>query len=176
MSSDNNLTGSILVSHPSLREPQFRRTVLFLSHHSGEEGATGFVLNRPLDQTLSQIPGVSEIPLFSGGPVEADRILLASLQWRDHPTVVAFRAFVGRTGEEMIDDEWLPGLRAFAGYAGWSRGQLEGEIAEHAWIVVPPTREVIEMNSPNDVWKAIMKNSGPLLHLLSEAPDHPERN
>ena len=176
MTSDNNLTGSILVSHPSLREPQFRRTVLFLSHHSGEEGATGFVLNRPLDQTLSQIPGVSEIPLFYGGPVEADRILLASLQWRDHPTVVAFRAFVGRTGEEMIDDEWLPGLRAFAGYAGWSRGQLEGEIAEHAWIVIPPTREIIEMNPPNDVWKAIMKNSGPLLHLLSESPDHPERN
>ena len=176
MSSDNNLTGSILVSHPSLREPQFRRTVLFLSHHSGEEGATGFVLNRPLDQTLSQIPGVPEIPLFYGGPVEADRILLASLQWRDHPTVVAFRAFVGRTGEEKIDDEWLPGLRAFAGYAGWSRGQLEGEIAEHAWIVIPPSREIIEMNPPNDVWKAIMKNSGPLLHLLSEAPDHPERN
>jgi len=176
MSSENNLTGSILVSHPSLRDPQFRRTVLFLSHHSADEGATGFVLNRPLDQTLSQIPGVPNIPLYYGGPVEADRILLASLQWRDHPTVVAFRAFVGRTGEETIDDEWLPGLRAFAGYAGWSRGQLEGEIAEHGWIVIPPSREIIEMNSPNDLWKNIMKMSGPLLHLLSEAPDHPERN
>ncbi len=176
MSPDNNLTGSILVSHPSLREPHFRRTVLFVSHHSGEEGATAFVLNRPLDQTLSEIPGVPDVPVFYGGPVEVDRILLASLQWRDHPTVVAFRAFVGRIGEELVDEEWLPGLRAFAGYAGWSRGQLEGEIAEHAWIVIPPTREIIEMDSPNDVWKEIMKKSGPLLHLLSEAPDHPERN
>ena len=176
MSAENSLTGSILVSHPSLLDPRFRRTVLFLSHHSGDEGATGLVLNRPLDQTLSQIPELPEVPLYYGGPVEADRILLASLQWRDHPTVVAFRAFVGRIGEELVEEEWLPGLRAFAGYAGWSKGQLEGEIAEHAWIVVPPTREVIEMNSPNDVWKAIMKNSGPLLHLLSEAPDHPERN
>ena len=123
MSSENNLTGSILVSHPSLRDPQFRRTVLFLSHHSEEEGATGLVLNRPLDQTLAQIPGVPGVPLFYGGPVEAGHILLASLQWRDHPTVVAFRAFVGRIGEELIDEEWLPGLRAFAGYAGWSRGK-----------------------------------------------------
>ena len=176
MSSENNLTGSILVSHPSLRDPQFRRTVLFLSHHSEDEGATGLVLNRPLDQTLPLIPGGTDVPVFYGGPVEVDRILLASLQWRDHPTVVAFRAFVGRTGEEMIDEEWLPGLRAFAGYAGWSRGQLEGEIAEHAWIVVPPTREIVEMDFPNEVWKDIMKKSGPLLHLLSEAPDHPERN
>ena len=76
MSTDNNLTGSILVSHPSLLDPRFRRTVLFLSHHSKEEGATGFVLNRPLDQTLAQIPELPEIPLYYGGPVETERILL----------------------------------------------------------------------------------------------------
>lgn len=175
-SADDNLTGSILVSHPSLRDPRFRRTILFLSHHSKEEGATGLVLNRPLNQTLDQIPGVPEIPMFYGGPVEVDHILLASLQWRDHPTVVAFRAFVGRIGEELIDEEWLPGLRAFAGYAGWSRGQLEGEIAEHSWIVIPPTREIVEMPCPDGIWRDIMKMSGPMMHLLSEAPDHPERN
>jgi putative transcriptional regulator len=175
-SADDNLTGSILVSHPSLRDPRFRRTILFLSHHCAEEGATGLVLNRPLDQTLDQISGVPEVPMFYGGPVEVDRILLASLQWRDHPTVVAFRAFVGRTGEELIDGEWLPGLRAFAGYAGWCRGQLEGEIAEHSWIVIPPTREIVEMPCPDNIWRDIMKISGPMMHLLSEAPDHPERN
>ena len=102
--------------------------------------------------------------------------MLASLQWRDHPTVVAFRAFVGRIAEEIIDEEWLPGLRAFAGYAGWSRGQLESEIAENAWIVVPPTREIVEMGPPGEVWRNIMRKSGPMMHLLSEAPDHPERN
>lgn len=176
MNSENNLTGSILVSHPSLRDPRFRRTVLFLSHHSEKEGATGFVLNRPLDQTLPKVPGVPDIPLFYGGPVEAERIVLASLQWRDDPTVVAFRAFVGRTGEESIDGEWLPGLRAFVGYAGWSRGQLEGEIAEHAWIVIPPTRAIVEMPCPDEAWRNIMRNSGPMMHLLSEAPDHPEKN
>ena len=176
MNAQNNLTGSILVSHPSLRDPQFRRTILFLSHHSEEEGATGLVLNRPLDQMLSQIPGVPSVPIFYGGPVEADHILLASLQWRDHPTVVAFRAFVGRTGEEIIDEEWLQGLRAFAGYAGWRSGQLEAEIAENAWIVVPPTREIVEMPCPKGVWRDIMRKSGPMLHLLAEAPDHPEKN
>lgn len=176
MSSDGNMTGSILVAHPSLRDPHFRRTVLFISHHSEGEGATAFVLNRSLDQTLSQIPGLPGIPVFYGGPVQADQILLASLQWREHPTVVAFRAFVGRAGEELIDEEWLVGLRAFAGYSGWSKGQLESEIADHAWIVIPPTREIVEIHSDKDVWRNIMRRSGPLLHLLSAAPDHPEKN
>lgn len=176
MNAENNLTGSILVSHPSLRDPHFRRTLLFLSHHSQEEGATGLVLNRPLDQELAQLPGLPPVPVFYGGPVETDHILLASLQWREHPTVVAFRAFVGRVGEEPIEENWLHGLRAFAGYAGWRSGQLEEEIAEHAWIVIPPTREIVEMSSPDGVWKNIMRRSGPMMHLLSEAPDHPEKN
>lgn len=171
-----NLTGSILVAHPALRDPAFRRTVIFLSHHSSDEGATGLVLNRPLEQTLKKMPGLPEVPIYYGGPVEAENILLASLQWRDHPTVVAFRAFVGRTGEESIADDWLPGLRAFAGYAGWSSGQLESEIAEQAWIVITPTREIVEMPAPAEIWRSIMRQSGPMLHLLSEAPDHPERN
>ncbi len=176
MSSEQSLMGSILVAHPSLRDPRFRRTLLFLSHHSVEEGATGFVLNRPLDQSLEEIPGAPEVPVYYGGPVESGRIMLGSLQWREHPTVVAFRSFAGRTGEEWISEDWVPGLRAFAGYAGWGRGQLEGEIAEESWIVIPPTREIIEMPAPESIWRNILRNSGPLLHLLSEAPDHPERN
>lgn len=176
MNPDENLTGSILVAHPSLLDPHFRRTILFVSQHNPEEGATALVLNRPLDQTLTQLPGLPAIPIYYGGPVEVDNILLASLQWRDSPTVVAFRAFVGRAGEEEIEPEWLPGLRAFAGYSGWSKGQLEGEIAAHAWIVLPPTRDIIEMESPKELWKTIMRGSGPMMHLLSEAPDHPERN
>lgn len=176
MNPGDNLTGSILVAHPSLLDPHFRRTVLFVSQHNPDEGATALVLNRPLDQTLSQIPGLPDVPLYYGGPVEVDNILLASLQWRKHPTVVAFRAFIGRAGEEEIEEEWLPGLRAFAGYSGWSKGQLEGEIASHAWVVLPPTREIIEMPEPKEIWKSIMRQSGPMMHLLSEAPDHPERN
>ncbi len=176
MSQPNNLTGSILIAHPMLRDPHFRRTLLFLSHHNEEEGATGLVLNRPLDQTLSQLSGLPDIPVFYGGPVEADNIVLASLQWREEPTVVAFRAFAGRTTEEEIDSDWLSGLRAFAGYSGWARGQLEAEIEEQAWLVIPPTREIVEMPAPEDIWKKLMRESGPMLHLLSDAPDHPDWN
>lgn len=174
--SEENLTGSLLIAHPNLRDPNFRRTILFLSHHSADEGATGFVLNRPLDESLPVTAGIEGVRICYGGPVETSKIVLASLQWRENPTAVAFRTFVGRIGEEAVEPEWRPGLRAFAGYSGWSQGQLEGEIAEDAWLVVPPTRHLIEMQHPATAWRETMRQSGPLFHLLAEAPDEPWLN
>ena len=177
MTTGDNMTGSLLVAHPSLLDPNFRRTILFISHHNPEEGATGIVLNRPLDEFLPPGGGLPKIPVCFGGPVEPANILLASLQWRNNPTVMAFRAFVGhKLDDSPIEPEWFPGLRAFAGYAGWSRGQLEHEISENAWLVIPPNRELIEMQNPAGAWKNIMRQSGPMMHLLSEAPDDPEKN
>jgi putative transcriptional regulator len=172
MNRGDNLTGSLLVSHPALRDPNFRRTIVFLSQHSPEEGATGFVLNRPIDTV---VPGEPGIPVFFGGPVDAGSLLLTSLQWRENPTIVAFRAFVDGT-DDGSRRGWEDGLRVFAGYSGWSPGQLENELSQNTWLVVAPTRDLIEMKTPETSWKNIMRSAGPLLHLLAEAPDDPARN
>lgn len=171
-----NLTGSLLVAHPTLRDPNFRRTILFLSHHSEDEGATGVILNRPLEEYLPDQPGTGRVPIYFGGPVEPSRILLASLQWRENPAAVAFRTFPGRLSDASIELQWQQGLRAFAGYAGWSSGQLEGEIAEQSWIVVPPTRALVSMENETGAWKELMRSLGPVTHLLSEIPDDPSLN
>jgi len=178
-----NLTGSLLVAHPGLLDPNFRRTILFLSEHSAEDGAIGLVLNRPLGKTLGEVmtekphPLIQEVELFQGGPVAMDQLTIASLQWQDSPATVAFHSFMGRGVEEIqVDPEWLPGLRGFLGYSGWSHGQLENEIAQKAWLVLPPTRELIEMKDPENAWRSLMRNSGPLMKLLGEAPDDPELN
>lgn len=167
-----NLTGSLLVAHPDLRDPNFRRTIIFLSQHIPEEGATGFVLNRPIP---FEADGGPKAPAYFGGPVEAGKMLLTSLQWRENPSMVAFRAFNG--GEE--DDSrrgWEDGLRLFAGYSGWSVGQLEQELEQNAWLLLTPTRELIEMKKPDTAWKNIMRASGPFFHLLSDAPEDPRQN
>ena len=166
----DNLTGSLLVAHPCLRDPNFRRTIVFLSQHCPHEGATGFVLNRP----LQALPDAG-VPVFFGGPVGTDESLLTSLQWRENPTLVAFRAFTD-VGDAESRQGWEKGLRIFEGYSGWSPGQLEQEIEGNTWLVLPPTRELIEMIDPFPAWQGIMRNSGPLLHLLSEAPDDPGLN
>ena len=166
----DNLTGSLLVAHPCLRDPNFRRTIVFLSQHCPHEGATGFVLNRPI-----QVKPDAGVPVFFGGPVGKDVSLLTSLQWRENPTLVAFRAFRDVPDVESCEG-WEKGLRIFAGYSGWSPGQLEQEIEGNTWLVIPPTRELIEMNNHDATWQCIMRSSGPLLHLLSEAPENPGLN
>lgn len=183
MSQDSHdLTGSVLVAHPNLLDPNFRRTILFLSHHSAEDGAIGLVLNRPLHKTLKQVctskkkMNWGDVELFYGGPVATDQVSLASLQWRDQPASVAFQSFMGNIENVHIGPEWHDGLRAFVGYAGWSQGQLEGEIAQKAWLVLQPERELIEMTNLENAWREIMRNSGPVMKLLAEAPDDPELN
>lgn len=177
-----DLTGSLLVAHPTLLDPNFRRTILFLSHHSSEDGAIGFVLNRPFEKTLgdlttANIPAtLANAPAYYGGPVGNDEVLLASLQWNDDPSSVTFQSYMGELDEVVVDPNWEKGLRAFVGYAGWTQGQLEREIAEKAWLVIPPTRELIEMDDPVAAWKEVMRKAGPLLWLQAEAPDRPDLN
>jgi putative transcriptional regulator len=172
MNADANLTGSLLVAHPSLRDPNFRRSIVFVSQHSPEDGAMGFVLNRPIDTEVNEF---ADVPVYYGGPVDVGQMLLTSLQWRENPSMVAFRAFVAPVDEESMPG-WTHGLRVFAGYSGWTPGQLESEVAENTWIVITPTREWIEMKNPGHAWRQVMQAASPLLHLLSEEPDDPGLN
>lgn len=172
MKPGDNLTGSLLVAHPCLRDPNFRQTIVFVSQHDAGEGASGFVLNRLLGECEHD---GQKIAIFYGGPVETDQILLTSLQWRENPTIVAFRAFTGDSDSTNCQG-WEKGMRFFQGYSGWSPGQLEQEIESHTWLVIPPARDLIEMNNPANAWREIMRQSGPLMHLLSEAPENPELN
>jgi putative transcriptional regulator len=171
-----DLTGTVLVASPLLMDPNFRRTILFLSSHSREEGAAGFVLNRPLDSSLD-VPGEADgVDLFFGGPVHPEALVLASLQWRQPPGLVAFHTFAGDDEPLTIEPGWRQGLRAFAGYAGWSPGQLEAEIEQQSWLVLPPSKDLIASPPPQGTWFDIMRRTSPLLALLAEAPDDPSLN
>jgi len=178
-----NLTGSILISHPSLLDPNFHRTVIFLSHHSSEDGAIGLVLNRPSGVTLGEsnlwnpvADALRKVPVFDGGPVATDDLLLASIQWLDDPAAVAFRGFGVITADTEVPADCLFGLRAFRGYSGWNRGQLESEIAERAWIVTQPVRSLIEISDPSSIWSSFLKTLDPVFRLYADTQDDPSRN
>lgn len=178
-----NLTGSLLIAHPSLLDPHFRKTVVFLSHHSAEHGAVGLILNRPTGKQLGDLVSVGgltstlrPVPVLAGGPCSEDELLLASIQWRQNPEAVAFRGFGSLESAEEVPPEFLNGLRAFRGYAGWSRGQLESEIADRAWIVTPPLRALIEISDPDRVWGDYLTRLDPLFRIYADAPDDPSLN
>lgn len=175
-----NLTGSILIATPILKDPHFCKTILFLSHHSPEDGALGFVLNRPLKKTMGEVlpssdsAGIfAQVPLFYGGPIAQDEVNVASFRWIEQPQAVKFQSFAKIPN---LPAEQLQGLRAFAGHSGWERGQLEQEIAQKTWFIVDPNRDLINMPYPDSAWKDTLRQMGPILKLLAEAPEDPSLN
>lgn len=175
-----NLTGALLLAHPSLLDPNFRRSIIFLSHHSAEDGAMGFVLNRAIGEEWEELESwlthtnLSGVQTCWGGPVATDTLTVALLECQSDNTSVTFQAFAEHADiPTTVNPDHL---RVFVGYAGWSRGQLESEIAQKAWIVHPPRRDLINQKSDFQTWKQLFQTMDPALKLLAEAPDDPSLN
>src|SRR6186997_2549432 len=140
---DTPLRGSLLIAAPTLLDPNFRRTVVFLAEH-GDEGAMGLVLNRPTDTLVAEaLPDLAELAgadqsVFLGGPVSLESVLVvAELEDPDDASELLFES-VG-----FVQDAEAAARRGrvFVGYAGWSAGQLESELEEESWFVVPAEPE-----------------------------------
>src|ERR1043166_7394905 len=82
-----NFAGSLLVAHPNMIDPNFRRTVLFVSEHEPNEGALGVIINRPLDRPVAELvsgnppAGLADVPVFLGGPVGKNQLMFAAFEW-----------------------------------------------------------------------------------------------
>ncbi len=177
-----NLTGQLLVAHPNLRDPNFRKTVLFLSAHDDREGAHGLVLNRPTNKSLTdflpdhELDALGEIPVFFGGPVGAQELTIVSFDWVAGEAKITFHSQISLDQVQILAGSGSKLIRAFVGYAGWSGGQLESEIQQSAWIVHPATELILSKASNNETWLELMKDLGPAYHLLAIAPDDPSLN
>ena len=132
------LSGSILLSHPNLRDPNFAKTIVFLSAHSNDMGTVGVILNRPLGQTLAQLDNQFEVgsfgqtPGFEGGPVEKDKLIVAAWEWFASPT--SFKLYFGidlEKAESLRTDNKKIKIACFLGHSVWSPGQLENELDEN---------------------------------------------
>lgn len=167
--------GRLLVATPSLTDPNFARTVVLLLEH-GAEGALGVVLNRPSEVALTSVlpdwadAAAAPAVVFAGGPVETSALL-----------ALGARADLGGVGEV------LPGVapvdlraagsgrrvRVFAGYAGWSPGQVEQEVAAGGWFVVAGSAGDVGAPEPDRLWRAVLTRAG---GLFTTATPDPGRN
>jgi putative transcriptional regulator len=176
-----SLAGSLLVAHPNMLDPNFRRAVLFISAHDAEDGALGVILNRPLDKQVADLvndpppKGLGEIPVFLGGPVGKAQLMFAAFEWHKGEGL-KLNHNVGIDQVHQLVDEDPASVRAFVGYAGWSAGQLEAEMKEKAWILQKPTRSALAPARIPKLWFEIMRSLGPWYKMLAAAPDDPSRN
>jgi putative AlgH/UPF0301 family transcriptional regulator len=181
--------GSLLVAMPALSDPTFAGTVVYVLDHS-DSGTLGVVLGRPSQVEIRDVlPGWCDLAVdpgvfHVGGPCETDTALCLAVS----PGAVAvadggLRRVAGDVYLVDLDsdpadlDVDLSGLRVFAGYAGWSPGQLAGEIAEGAWACVPgePGDVLSEVAGP-ELWRSVMGRQSGRLAVLSTAPADPASN
>jgi putative transcriptional regulator len=176
-----SLAGQLLLSHPAMKDPNFGRTVVLLSAHDAD-GALGVVLNRPLGRRLGEL-GVdfalgplSRVPLYQGGPVETEKLILAGWRWRE--TTSEFELQFGldpdRAAQLALDPAAT--LRGFLGYAGWGKGQLEREMKQQTWFVAGPADYNLGSEEGPALWRLILGSLDPQLKLLADEPDDPARN
>jgi putative transcriptional regulator len=184
--------GRLLVATPLLSDPNFRRAVVLIVEHEEVQGTLGVVLNRPttvgVDRVLEQWTDLATEPsvVFKGGPVAPNSALaLALIPGKDEP--LGWRALDGapalaRLG--LLDLDTPPkllapaitSLRVYAGYAGWSPGQLEAEIDEGAWYVLPAQPADVFAAEPGELWRQVLRRQDGDLAFVATYPDDPTLN
>lgn len=162
--------GRLLVATPLIGDPNFERTVVFVVDHD-LDGSYGIVLNRPTETAVGDVaagwerfaaaPGV----LFVGGPVKQDSVIGLARKPADgvvHGSI-GMGVEIGdvvtvdlHAAPEPGEPPW-PGLRFFAGSAGWAAGQLEAELFEGAWWAVDGGADDVFSTDPTGLWARVLR-------------------
>jgi len=181
-SSSRSLAGSLLVAHPSMLDPNFRRSVLFISEHDPNEGALGVIINRPLDRQVADLvtdtppAGLADVPVFLGGPVGKNQLMFAAFEWKKGDGVKLSHNVVLEPPSAAPGAKSLVAICAFVGYAGWGAGQLESEVKQKAWLLQKANRSLLKLDRLPNLWFDIMRSLGPWYKMLAAAPDDPSLN
>ena len=173
----DSLRGQLLIAAPSLHD-YFRRTVVLVLEHS-PEGAMGVVLNRESETLVADaVPQLAEYTSSEelvriGGPVSPQSVVAIG-EFDD--IAEAGMPVVGALGtlDPGARNDSLRRIRVFAGYAGWAPGQLDGELEEEAWVVMPA--EPGDPFAEGDIWSLALRRKGGNYKLLSTMPADPSLN
>ncbi|HET7624053.1 MAG TPA: YqgE/AlgH family protein [Verrucomicrobiae bacterium] len=188
------LKGQLLLDSGQLGGSFFQRTVVLICEHNAD-GAFGLVLNRAMgskvgEMLVADLPdSLKESPLYLGGPVQPTTLsfLHSDAFIPDGNTLSDFspegnssgsiipNLVLGHSLEELVDIgesfSTTRKLKMFAGYSGWSPGQLEDELKREAWLVHPASVELIFETHPDDLWKTILRKKGWKYKLLLQTPE-----
>lgn len=176
-----SLAGQLLLAHPAMKDPNFGRTVVLLSAHDAD-GALGVVLNRPLGRRLGELGAdfalgpLSRVPVYRGGPVETEKLILAGWRWRAQTGEFELQFGLEPERAEMLALDPTATVRGFLGYAGWGKGQLEREMKQQTWFVAGPADYNLGSEEGPALWRLILGSLDPQLKLLADEPDDPTRN
>lgn len=178
--------GDLLLSEPFLGDDNFERSVILMCEHN-EEGSLGFVLNKPslltLEDVIEEVSGYEQ-QLHTGGPVQQNTLHFIHRlpQLATDADYLGKGIFWGGDFEQllsMINTRQLTSedVRFFAGYSGWSPGQLATELAQDAWIIYSRASAEQVFDTPSEqLWQAVLRTMGEKYRMISNYPIDPRLN
>jgi putative transcriptional regulator len=181
-----SLQGMFLLDSGQLGGSFFQRTVVLVCRHDAE-GAFGLVLNRSTgnhvgEMIVADLPDtLKRSPLFLGGPVQPTALsFLHTDQFLPHADVLP-NLSLGHSLDELIEIgesfSATKKVKLFAGYAGWSPGQLESELKSQAWLTFPASLEMVFETPADQLWPSILRKKGGWKNrLLAQMPEDPSLN
>ena len=183
--SDRFLKGQLLLDSGQLRGSFFQRTVVLICQHDAE-GAFGLVLNRNTgtnvgEAIIADLPEtLKACPLYLGGPVQPTALsFLLSDSFIPEANVMPGLS-LGHSLDSLMDlgESFSPTqkIRMFAGYAGWSPGQLEDEMKRKAWLTHAASLELVFNSEPEQLWQMILRQKGWKYKLLAQMPEDASLN
>jgi len=162
-----SLKGQLLIATPAMRDTRFDRAVILMVRHD-IDGAMGIVINRPLgERPLADLlaafgtkdtPATGNVRIFLGGPVQPEvSFVIHGADYGRPETLEVDARFAATPSREVLRDIArnsgpMKRLVAF-GYAGWSPGQLEGELARNVWYTAPADPALVFDDDRDKVWE-----------------------
>ena len=183
---DLNLSNHFLIAMPSMLDPIFGGTVVYLCEHN-ERGALGMVINKPTDITMSdlfsrldlqpEIAPFAEKPVMFGGPVQDDRGFVLHSPLGEFSSMLKVTDDIAFTTSRDVLEAVASGqgpqrLLVSIGYSGWGAGQLEEEISRNGWLTVAADPAVIFDLPVNERYTAALKLLGVNPAMLSSGVGH----
>jgi putative transcriptional regulator len=179
-------TGNLLISEPFLQDENFVRSVVLLCEHNSE-GSFGLVLNKPSILHLSELVeelSFLESEIFVGGPVEQNTLhfIYFGEKKLDGSISIGEDLWWGGNFEDLVinlkNGSMLPdSIRFFIGYSGWGSGQLSDELSENTWIISDNKIDAeVLRNTPDELWRSVLKNMGGEFKIMANYPLDPRLN
>lgn len=175
-----SLKGQLLLDNGRLRGSFFTRTVVLICQHD-PEGAFGLVLNRPTgnivgDAITAKLPEpLKAQELFLGGPVQPQALSYLYTDAFIPEANVMPNLGLGHSLDDLVElgegFSTSQQVKVFAGYSGWSPGQLDDEMKRDTWLTHPASLELVFHSKPDELWSMILKEKGWQYQLISQQPE-----
>jgi putative transcriptional regulator len=181
-----DLTHHFLIAMPNMADPYFAKSLTYICEHN-DQGALGLVVNRPIDMTLQALferlqlslhgNECAHAPVYFGGPVQTDRGFVLHTPAGNWQSTLRVANHIGLTTSKDILEavgrgEGPAQILVTLGYAGWSPGQLEHELAQNAWLTVEARDGIIFDTPAEERLPAAMELLGLDFARLQDAAGH----